>query len=111
MLSTIVTVLRFCDVFTESFLSFLNWCSGVITNEQNFVLAVEISLLLLVFSKMTLSVLCLFLVILELVDDIGPTNDINLKLWYLDDGILLSLQYSFTLRADVKSKGPRYGLH
>ena len=100
MLSTIVTVLRFCDVFTESFLSCLDGCSGDITNEQNLVLVVEISLLLLVFSKTTLSVLCLFLVILELVDDIGPTNDINLKLWYLDDGILLSLQDRFSLRTD-----------
>ena len=31
------------------------------------------------------------LVILELVDEIGPLNDINLKLWFVDHGILLDI--------------------
>ena len=42
------------------------------------------------------------LIILELVDDIGSINDINLKSWYLDNGNFVGhrLQDSFTLRVD-----------
>ena len=51
------------------------------------------------------------LVILELVDEIGPLNDINLKLWYLDDGNFVGHRCKVaSLLEQMKSKGPKYGL-
>ncbi|XP_062512057.1 uncharacterized protein LOC134187899 [Corticium candelabrum] len=51
------------------------------------------------------------LVILDLVDEIGPLNDINLKLWYLDDGNFVGHRCKVaSLLEQMKSKGSRYGL-
>ena len=51
------------------------------------------------------------LVILELVDEIGPLNDINLKLWYLDDENFVGQRCKVaSLLEQMKSKGPKYGL-
>ena len=59
-----------------------------------------------------LGLLLFSLVILELVDDIGPINDINLKLWYLDNGNFVGHRCKIaSLLGQMKSKRPRYGLH
>ena len=51
------------------------------------------------------------LVVMELLDEIGPTTDINLKLWYLDDGTFVGPRFSLASFLDIlKFKGPAFGL-
>ena len=49
------------------------------------------------------------LLILELLDDMGPTPDINLKVWYLDNGTFVGPRSSLVSFLDVL-KGPTIGL-
>ena len=51
------------------------------------------------------------MIILELVDKIGPLNDINLKLWCIVEGIFVGLCWELASRLEqMKSKGLKYGL-
>ena len=52
------------------------------------------------------------LVIIELMDDIDPLPDINLKMWYLDDGSFVGSRRSVASLLNIlQSKGPSFGLH
>ena len=52
------------------------------------------------------------LVIMELMDSIGPLPDINMKLWYLDDGSFVGPRTAVaTLLNVLEIKGPLFGLH
>ena len=52
------------------------------------------------------------LVIMKLMDDIDPLPDINLKMWYLDDGSFVGSRGSVASLLNIlQSKGPSFGLH
>ena len=100
MLSTIVTVLLFCDVFTENCHKQAEISFGIQKLTSSTGVQQDDPLGPLLFS----------LIILELVDEIGPLNDINLKLWYLDNGNFVGHRCKVTsLLEQMKSKGPKYG--
>ena len=51
------------------------------------------------------------LTVLELLDDVGFTPDLNLQIWYLDDGTIVGLRSAVSSLLDrLLVKGPSYGL-
>ena len=53
----------------------------------------------------------LSLTVLELLDDLGFTPDLNLQIWYLDDGTIVGLCSVVSSLLDrLLVKGPSYGL-
>ena len=51
------------------------------------------------------------LVLSELMDEIGQTNDVPFQVWYLDDGSFVGQRSAVaSLLELVKSKSPDYGL-
>ena len=52
------------------------------------------------------------LVILQLLDNIGPLPDIAMQLWHLDDGTFISSRLAISSLLDrLQSTGPSFGLH
>ena len=52
------------------------------------------------------------LVILELLDDIGPFPNLNFQLWYLDDGTLVGPRNVVaSIFEMLQERGPSFGLH
>ena len=51
------------------------------------------------------------LVVMELMDSVGPVDDLKLSLWYLDDGTFIGTRHAVsTLFRSVVSKGASFGL-